>query len=252
MFETILSVQDKYAYWLNNGAENLSSALKSSGATCESYDAYGKHCFYITCASDKKAASVKAIKSFLTELYCSKLKREYFTERLNFRHISAFSREIIMQTLVAFDRERDAEYVADCLQIENEFSADGFFDFRLQELKRRWGETVLLTEENMDLLHDDGALNLLLRFLLSAVAPQSETVRILERDGKYIIKPSYEPLCSDERFSDRELIMKLLEIAPMEIVFGNNISDRKLINRLSEIFDVKGVNNTITFGENQR
>ena len=247
MFEIRLTVSAANAGWTAGDAE-LKQQIEKVGGRVEISDVFGRHAIGITCGLREKAQVVKLIKEFLGEIYCLDLKRKYLLDRLHLPMLQNLSKEILIRTLIVFDRERDAELVSESVRLESEFSIDGFYYFRLKELNERWSEIAKLTEDNVALLYDESALNLLLKFLLSAVAPKSETVRILEKNGRYIMKVSDAPLAG-KSLSSGELMLELIDIAPMEIVFENKITDGKLLLRLSNIFDVKDANNTLSFGE---
>lgn len=247
MFEIRLTVSAANSAWTAGDTE-LKQNIELAGGQAAISDVFGRHVIEITCGLREKAQVVKLIKEFLGEIYCLNLKRKYLLDRLRLPMLQNLSKEIFIRTLIAFDRERDAELVAESVRLEREFSIDGFYYFRLKELNDRWSEIAKLTEDNAALLYDESALNLLLKFLLSAVAPKSETVRILEKNGCYIMKASDAPL-GERPLSSGELMLELVDIAPMEIVFENKITDGKLLLRLSNIFDVKDANNTLSFGE---
>lgn len=250
MFKTKLTIANTRKHWMLGDERKLIAEIEKRGGEAYVFDEYGRHCVSIACKKSAKQEIVRTIKEFLVGTYTKSLKRQFLLSKINMPKSGTLSDEILIRTLIAFDRERDSVTVIEKLQIEEEFAIDGFFDFRLGELSERWCEIASLTNDNIILLYDENALNLLLRFLLSAVAPKSETVRILERSGKYIIKADGFPFAPERRLTAEELILELIDIAPMEIVFGNNIKDNKLKTKLNNIFDVKGVNNILCFGEN--
>lgn len=250
MFEIRLTVKAENICWLKDKEENIKTSVERAGGAFDCGDSYGNREIVISCDNRNKETVVKGIKAFISDIYCNELKRAYFLKRLSLPMLKGLRKEILIRTLTAFDRERDAELVASLLRLEKQFSIDGFYYFRLRELNERWREIAELTEANLMLLYDESALNLLLKFLLSAVAPKSETVRILQKSGGYIIKASDVPIKADSILSAGELILNLVDIAPMEIVLENKITDCSLLMKLSEIFDVKDANNTLSFCEN--
>ena len=250
MFEIKLTVKAENICWLKDKEDNIKTAVERAGGAFDCGDSYGNREIVISCDNRNKETVVKGIKAFISDIYCNELKRAYFLKRLRLPMLKGLRKEILIRTLTAFDRERDAELVANLLRLEKQFSIDGFYYFRLRELNERWREIAELTEANLMLLYDESALNLLLKFLLSAVAPKSETVRILQKSGGYIIKASDVPIKADNILSAGELILNLVDIAPMEIVLENKITDCSLLMKLSDIFDVKDANNTLSFCEN--
>ena len=250
MFEIRLTVKAENAGWIQDKEEYIKSFVERAGGFFDCCNAFGSREMTLSCDNRKKESVVKEIKSLLSDVYCNELKRSYFLSRLRLPMLKGLSKEILIRTLIAFDRERDAELVESRIRLEKVFSVDGFYYFRLRELNDRWREIAELTEANVMLLYDESALNLLLKFLLSAVAPKYDTVRILQKAGGYLIKASYVPVVPDKLLTAGELLLSLVDIAPMEIVLENKITDCSLLMKLSDIFDVKDANNTLSFCEN--
>lgn len=249
MLETKMTISENRSRWTEAGEERLMSGLAALGGRYTYEYAYGRKVMTVTYPRAARTEAERAVKRFLSDIFCRSVKRDYLVSRLKLPMLGENSREILLRTLIAFDRDRDAELVRRKLKLSSEISIDGFYRFRLSELDARWLEIARLTEENVALLYDEGALDLLLKFLLSAVEPRSETVSVSETERGYLLVEPGEP---DRLLCRKELIPALVDIAPMEIVLENGITDRALGVRISSIFDVKGANNTLIFGENMR
>ena len=188
-----------------------------------------------------------ALTTFLTEFYCVSAKRGYLANKLRLPMISELSKDALIHTLIAFDRDRDEESIKDELRFGESFSIDGFYNFRLRGIERRWNEIIGLTADNFALMYDENALDLLIRFLLSTVAPRYDSILLGERAGYFEIETN-----DGEKIragSECELIAALIDIAPMEIILRGELSNNALEKRIIDMFDVRGERNSLVFGE---
>ncbi len=245
MFQIKLVIGNENAEWLACVEEGLKKKIIELGGCVE--DIFGEHLreINITCGREDREWISFAVREALTHLYCTYLKTEFFKKHLRLGSLSTFKSESILRTLVAFDRERDGELVDAVIKLKGTLSVDGYFKFRLGELEQRWMETVRLTEDNLPLLYDDGAFNLLLKFLLSAVSPLIEQVTVKRQEGGYIVVGE-----DSAPMNAKELFLRLIDIAPLEVIFDGELSDSELARRTESIFEVKKVNNRLKFGEN--
>lgn len=240
----ILRVTCGFCKNIGEETKKLNSELSTLGEKASVSEEYGQKVYKISCDVKNVKRVKRAIVNFLLEIYCVEKKREYLYEKLDFS-LSDENLRVLIETLVAFDRESDVKYVKRVLKLSEDFSVDGFFNFRLKELLTRWEGVVQITKENSVLLSDDDSFNLLLRFLLSTVKPKHDKVEIRERDNGYEVIAGQE----SERIilSESELMLKLVDIAPVEVTCAKKLRNGELFCKLCDIFDVVGHNGVYGF-----
>lgn len=126
MFEIKLTVKAENICWLKDKEDNIKTAVERAGGAFDCGDSYGNREIVISCDNRNKETVVKGIKAFISDIYCNELKRAYFLKRLRLPMLKGLRKEILIRTLTAFDRERDAELVASLLRLEKQFSIDRF------------------------------------------------------------------------------------------------------------------------------
>lgn len=173
----------------------------------------------------------------ITAIYMKGAKRSAFKPLVKSFGLGAFESEMLLRTLVAFDRERDELYIRSKLRagITENFPIDGFFNFRLGELRSRWERLKNVTRENAPLLKDPDAFNVVLRFLLSAVTPEANEAEVTMIGFDEFLLVAGE---KTERLSGKELIYRLIDVAPMSVDIKSKLDD-ETADRIYGIFDVK-------------
>ena len=173
----------------------------------------------------------------ITAIYLKGAKRREFEPFVNSLGLGEFENEMLLRTLVAFDRERDELCIRSKLRagITKNFSLDGFFNFRLGELKKRWDNLKNVTRENAPLLTDPDTFNVVLRFLLSAVTPEANEAEVMRTGAdEFLLRTDGEA----KRLAGRELIYRLIDVAPMSVEVKGELGD-EIYDRIYGIFDVK-------------
>lgn len=249
MFDFVLSYNGEFADILNYDIKGFAERVRALDATVTDRQSYGRHMIRILCSARRKNAVVAEIKGFLIRCFCEILKRNYFVRALRCASLPMHEKELLIETLVAFDRETDCESVRRKLVLRSEISLDGFYAFKMSDDVARWESEARLATENDALFFDAEKFKLLLRFLLSTVIPKSETVWFCEgRDGGYFVKPDGGELLVVG--SARELIKLFIDIAPIEVKLTGEMCNNETLCRICELFDVKTAFHALNFCEN--
>lgn len=239
MYQITISVDEAKADWLYSVDDVIKnklqrciavSALRSSGHRL--YCSFG-------CEAQSRTQMLNAIKAGVVETFGVVSKYDYIKRNL-LLNLPQMNYDILLHTLVAFDRENEHKLLEKTIRIEDNITLDGIFNFRLGELKERWLEICKLTLNNGAYLHDDETYNELLRFLISAVNPKVSKLTIRENDGIYqvtgILKNSTIDIVV---LNSAELMYYLIDLAPLEIIIDGGITNTELSKRLVGIFDAK-------------
>lgn len=239
MYQLTVSVNERYADWLYSIEDIMRNKLESCSAV-SAVDRSGKR-FYCCfgCEEENRMRMIDAIKECLVEMYAVVIKFDFIKRNL-FLCLSELRYEMLLHTLVAFDRENEHKILRKKLVVSDGMALDGVFDFMLGELKERWLEICRLTKSNGMYLHDDDTYNELLRFLISAVNPKVNKLTVFEVDGKYRLRGMLKSGKLDIGALDcAELMYYLIDLAPLELIIDGGISNKELSGRLIGIFDAK-------------
>ena len=170
------------------------------------------------------------VKECLVDMYGVVCKFDFIKRNLSI-NLPQMNYELLLHTLVAFDRENERKLLNKTVRVEDGMTIDGIFNFRLGELKERWLEICNLTRNNGAYLYDDETYNELLRFLISAVNPKINKLTVCEKEGKYRLTGSLKNSVLDlDVGNSSELMYCLVDLAPLELVIEGRISNRELSN----------------------
>lgn len=129
MYEINITVSPRFYGWNDEAEIKLKNSVNDVSDRIEFSDGLDGRRVYIRFNDAEKAEA--ALTDFLIEFYCVSAKRGYLATKLRLPMISDLSKDALIHTLIAFDRDRDEESIKDELSFGENFSIDGFYNFRL-------------------------------------------------------------------------------------------------------------------------
>jgi len=238
MFQFNISVDKRYVTWFNSIEKILTIQMKELSGVVASAENGRRVEISIACENAQSAQAKKIIKKTLIEMYLTVCKYEYLASVLKIPRLSEASYKILLHTLVVFDRESESEILEKNLRFSDYLALDGFFHFRMQEVKKRWDEIAQLASNNALYLNHEDTLNELLKFLMSAVTPKVQKLSISVLADHFNVSGRYKNSRFECRIlSSEQLMIYLINVAPLELTLEGEFEDRKLYQRIVSIFD---------------
>lgn len=248
MYQFNMSVDAVNKAWILDIEKVLSLKVKSCSGLIALKESAKRLNLSIACENKYKNDIVIVLKDCITEIFLTVVKRGYLSEKLNTLHLKHEAFKILLHTLVAFDRDMEKEIIIRNLKFIDNLALDGLFNFKLFELKKRWDDIADLAVNNSSFLNNDETLNELLKFLMSSISPKINKLEVIKQKNQYFVSGEYLEKSFEYSISSSEqLMMYLINIAPLELVLKGNFEDDKLYKRLVCIFDAKELlNNNVT------
>lgn len=247
MFQFGFSIANEHVNWFKTIEEVFAIKVKKFGGLYASVKKIDRTVVAIACESCNKSKLTKEIRNCLMDMYSTAAKHDYLKNAITIP-IDKHSYNLLIHTLVAFDRENERAIIDKAMIMQNGMSLDGIFYFRLQELRKHWDEIAELATSNAAYLIDEDTLNELIRFLISAVNPKIMRLEISQNDNKYNVSGHLPE--SDFEYNiigTEQLLLYLIDIAPLELKLNGNFTDKRLYERLIRIFDAKREDNCEVF-----
>ena len=226
MYQITVSVDSAKAEWLYSIDDVIRNKLSDCFAV-SALDISGRRLYYsFGCEAQSKARMLAVIKECLVDMYGVVCKFDFIKRNLSI-NLPQMNYELLLHTLVAFDRENERKLLNKIVHVEDGMTI----------------EICNLTRNNGAYLYDDETYNELLRFLISAVNPKINKLTVCETEGKYRLTGSLKNSVLDlDVGNSSELMYCLVDLAPLELVIDGRISNRELSKRLIGIFDAKTLN----------
>ena len=239
MFQFGFSVASEHENWYRAIEDVFTIKVKKHGGLIADVKKHDRIFVSVACESVGKAPLMRDLRNCLIDMYATVVKEEYLRQSIRLP-IERNSYNLLLHTLVAFDRENEREIIESKLPIGDGIALEGVFHFRLQELRKRWEEIAELAKANAPYLIDEDTLNELIRFLISAVSPKIMRLEISQHDDNYnVCGHMAESKFEYDIAGTEQLLLYFIDIAPLELKLNGQFTDKRLCERLVHIFDVK-------------
>ena len=197
--------------------------------TC--YEKYGVFNIMFACPMEEKNRLINILEKNVIKVICSNYKDGFLKENLCLPSHEKISLTAFKKALMNFDRETDLFIISKNLELKSTLNLDSFYDFKLKALRDKWGELVLLANENSDYLIGDDAFYDLLKFLVDNLEIKENEISVFEKENGYSIM-------ADECFeslNNEALVSTLIELSPKKINFYCDREDAT-VDFLTKIF----------------
>ncbi len=239
MFQFGFNIANEHENWFRTVEEVFAIKTKKAGGIYACVKKPHRTLVSVACESQNKSDILNVIRECVTDMYATVVKFDFLKRAIRLQ-LDRNSYDLLIHTLVAFDRENEREVIENGILIRDGMSLDGIFYFRLQELKKRWEEIAELAVSNAVYLKDEETLNELIRFLISAVSPKIMRLDISQNNNEYNVSGHLPE--SDFVYNipgTEQLLLYLIDIAPLELRLNGHFTDKRLCERLERIFDAK-------------
>lgn len=239
MYELTIGTDIENIEWLEQIGNRLHDMFgKETVTAC----GIGKQSAVLCVGSDDKSFRSLAgkVKRVLIEFFLGPVKYEYIGMQVNALALPEASKKLLCHALTVFDRETETEILQDILKVGKTFCPDGFYRFRMWELRSRWDDICRLAKEHGAYLSDSETMNELLRFLVESGKQAGNVAEVFSLQGQYRLIVRGPLGDSDEHLYDsfEDLLCRLIDVSPSEtLLCGFDYGSPFLI--LNAIFDAK-------------
>jgi hypothetical protein len=231
--------------------KNMGRAVKEANGIIIKEISGDRAYIHIACEEDKSAVVKQRLDFQISDIFCNIYKSGHFKKSLKMPIDCLFNFNTLIKTLVAFDQGGDRAVVQknlkECDPMQ-EISLDGYFLFRLKELKERWNIIIKLTADNALCLSRSDIFLEFISFMLTTIESKHKTINIImdEKEEYRLLDGQKNAVAINELLNDKNddkeenLIASLIYIAPEKVIlnFDDGISN-KTMNILRVLFELK-------------
>lgn len=226
MFETTLSIDKDKKSYLDYIYNRIKPHIRLTNAVVAKSQNNGRLFLSVACEDEFGEALGSQVVESLCEVYAMGFKYDYLKKKLKIRKENLLIKTLL-NTMTVFDSNNDKKIIRRELEGLPIIAIDGFFDFRLREVKDKWDEIINLTNENSIVFSDDEISGEFLMFLLDALPQSQEGVKIcgdgnkielFDKRGKKIkmIMP-----VGKSKTAEETVLFNLICLAPQKVLIAD-------------------------------
>ncbi len=247
MFEITLETNGLHEEHIENAKQKLLNKIKRINGIIVTGNNNGRAFLSIAVpknfAEDVKFLLLDTVSEMVVSLY----KRDFLNENLTFEYLSPETREILISTLVAFDKASDVDFVKKNLVLGSVLVLDSFFHFKLSELKDRWVHVAGLVSANLPNLASNGSVFDMMKFLISSTPCKTAEVCVQCVDDFVVLvvvggenNGCGRQFCLNDQKDGDKLLLSLIELVPKKILVPNEIKNKfSIFDKIQELFAEK-------------
>ena len=168
MYELSLNVDKKDGHFLDYLARQLDRPLAQARGVSALEEIDDRPFFSLACYDESAGQMSALVKDLLADILSIGYKNKYLSKKLNMGSEDLLSRTLI-NTMCIFDNSYDKTAIKRNLENIRNFSLDGFYNFRLGDVKKKWDEIVVLSNSYDTVINDYDTMRDFLMFLLEAI-----------------------------------------------------------------------------------
>lgn len=158
-----------------------------------------------------------------------------------------FFQNVLINTMCVFDKAYDKQIISKILDADKPMFIDGYCNFKITPLKRKWTEIAKLVSENNFILHDKQLIEDFLQYLLESVSSKTSSLSVslendafLLYDSKNNVLPNVNSLARNSTVEE-EAALNILLLKPkhLTVYYGKKPSED--FCHLLRLFDCKFV-----------
>ncbi len=215
--------------------QTLKTETKDFETVLTCFEQFDNFFIMVACPEIEKNRLLRILENCIIKAICNFFKEEYLDNRLRLPMHEKMSLTAFKKALINFDKETDFYIISKNLNLEKTFYLDAFYDFRLNSLRSKWNELIMLANDNSDYLIGDEAFYDLLKFLIDNLEICENEIYVFEKENGYTIKADRNEMFY-ESLTNEGLISTLIELSPKRIYLYCDKED-STVNFLSKIFE---------------
>lgn len=248
MYETTVSVASDNIHLLDYVAGQIQPCINEIDGLSTRVDGKKRSYYSLACADTYRFA----LKRTLTETVSQALGLGYKNIFVrNLLHIDAdnFYQNVLVNTVCVFDCDCDRQAIVGLIDADSPICLDGYYNFRLNDVKRKWHEVIRLISDNFYVLRDNRLITEFLQYLTEALPAKVKKLSVSVNDGGFVlygtdgkVLPQCKSLspCYDWR---QELALNVLYFKPRQLtLYAQTPVDGSLYRLMDSLFDLQVVN----------
>lgn len=157
-----------------------------------------------------------------------------------------FYQNVLVNTICLFDNEYDKQIVSRVVDVDKTLCIDGYYNFRLGTVKKKWQEVIKLVSDNFYVLSDNTTIVEFLQYLLESIESRVKQLSVsIDNDtfalygtNEKVIVPTFS--LAKKSSCEEEVMLNVLFLKPQTIkVYHSDELSKDFCAMLDALFQVE-------------
>lgn len=186
MYEQTVNIEKNNSYLLNYIKSQLEPTLNQIDGISTELDDEFRSYYTFACSDTYRFQASRAISSAVCEALSLGYKNLYVRKLLNIGY-NNFYQNVLVNTICKFDSEYDKQFISRIISDSSTICLDGYYNFKMSQVKRKWQEISKLVCDNSFLLTDNELIIELLQYLLESLTSRESEMSVSLQNGDYTL-----------------------------------------------------------------
>ena len=222
MYEATVSIVKENSHLLDYVKGQLAPCLKEIDGISTELDTQFRTCFSLACSDTYRFQVQRKLIDAVSQALTLGYKNVYVRDLL---HIDSnnFYKNVLVNVICVFDNDYDKQIVSRLVEIDQNVCIDGYYNFRLAAVKKKWSDITRLVSDNFYVLSDNSLIVEFLQYLLESTPSKVKNLSVSFEGGNFVLYGSggkvLEPSISLAKKAtvEEEAMLNILCLKPQRV-----------------------------------
>lgn len=177
MYEQTVNIEKENAHLLNYVKRQMEPTLRQiDGISTELDDEYRSY-YTLACSDTYRFQISRAVAAAVCEALSLGYKNVYLRRLLDVDSDN-FYQNVLVNTICIFDSEYDKQFVSRIMTESVTLCLDGYYNFKMSQVKRKWRDISKLVTDNNFILTDNELITEFLQYLLESMSTKEQNLSV--------------------------------------------------------------------------
>ena len=245
MYEATVSVEKVNGHLLDYVKEQLTPSINEIDGITSEMDERDRNYFSLACADTYRFQ----VQRKLTDAVSQALTLGYkniFVRKLLGVDKNNFYQNVLVNTICIFDSDYDKQIVSKVVDVDKTLCLDGYYNFRLGAIKKKWQEITRLVSDNFYILSDNTLIVEFLQYLLESTSSRCKQLSVSIEGDKFVLYGSggkvIVPMLSLAKISscEEEVMLNILWLKPQFVkIYHSRSLSKDFCDMLDALFQAE-------------
>lgn len=232
MYEATVSVVKENAHLLNYVKAQLEPIISEVDGLTSELDEASRNYFSLACADTYRFQIRRKLNDAVSQALTLGYKNIFVRKILGVRK-NNFFQNVLVNTICIFDNDYDRQAVSRLLDVDRTLCLDGYYNFRLGAVKKKWQEVTKLVSDNFYVLSDSELIVEFLQYLLESTPSKVKNLSVSIDGNSFVLYGAsdkvLEPIVSLAKNSDveEEVMLNVLFLKPKKVKLYHSVEPSK-------------------------
>ena len=247
MYEATVSVVKENSHLLDYVKQQLTPCLKEIDGISTELDEKFRNCYSLACSDTYRFQVQRKLLEAVSQALTLGYKNVFVRDLL---HIDGdnFYRNVLVNVICVFDNEYDKQLVSRLVEVDQNVCIDGYYNFRLGAVKKKWAEITRLVSDNFYVLSDNTLIVEFLQYLLESTPSKCKQLSVTVNGDSFVLYGSgdkvIEPAISmAKKYScEEEIMLNILWLKPRSVkIYHSRVLKKDFCDMLDTLFQTEYV-----------